>query len=176
MLIHFAMFSSQDDDVSANVAKIMTIHTAKGLEFNTVFVPGLVEGQFPSHKLKNRDEFEEERRLFYVAVTRAKEKLYLSSHREKAEAFYTYPSSFLSDIDQELLNKVGRNMTCKKYGSPEPVSKTMLSVGDQIEHPVFGAGIIVDVFEREQCYEIHFMNYPQSNKRIQFRAVLAKTS
>ena len=57
----------------------MTIHTAKGLEFDTVFINGLVEGQFPSKRLKNQDELEEERRLLYVAITRAKEMLYLQA-------------------------------------------------------------------------------------------------
>lgn len=65
----------------------MTIHTAKGLEFDIVFICGLVDGQFPSRRLRNEDELEEERRLFYVAVTRAKTRLYLSSYAAKSEGF-----------------------------------------------------------------------------------------
>lgn len=83
MLSHFALFSAQDEDGEYNVVKVMTIHTSKGLEFDTVFVPGLVEGQFPSSRLRNEDEYEEERRLLYVAITRAKNMLYLSTYRKR---------------------------------------------------------------------------------------------
>ena len=64
LLAHFALFTAQDDDDEKNVVKVMTIHTAKGLEFDIVFICGLVDGQFPSRRLRNEDELEEERRLF----------------------------------------------------------------------------------------------------------------
>ena len=95
LLSHFALFSAQDEDGEYNVVKVMTIHTAKGLEFDTVFVPGLVEGQFPSSRLRNEDEYEEERRLLYVAMTRAKNMLYLSTYRKKDGRFGARPSAFL---------------------------------------------------------------------------------
>ncbi|MBQ4282456.1 MAG: UvrD-helicase domain-containing protein, partial [Lachnospira sp.] len=60
LLAHFALFSQQDDDTEKDVVRVMTIHTAKGLEFDTVFVNGMVEGQFPSRRLRNEDELEEE--------------------------------------------------------------------------------------------------------------------
>ena len=82
MLEHFALFTAQDEDTKHNVVRVMTIHTAKGLEFDTVFIPGLIENQFPSYRLKNEDEYEEERRLLYVAMTRAKKMLYLSSSKD----------------------------------------------------------------------------------------------
>ena len=83
LLAYFALFTAQDDDTGKNAVKIMTIHTAKGLEFPIVFIPGLAEGQFPSKRLRNRDELEEERRLFYVAITRAKKELYIYYTNEK---------------------------------------------------------------------------------------------
>lgn len=87
---------------------LMTVHAAKGLEFNTVFVSGMEEGLFPHENMnggKDRDE-EEERRLFYVAMTRAKERLFLTLARVRkiyGSDCVTEPSSFLADIDQSLM-------------------------------------------------------------------------
>jgi len=86
---------------------LMTVHAAKGLEFNTVFVSGMEEGLFPHENMneKDRDE-EEERRLFYVAMTRAKDRLYLTLARIRkiyGSDSVTIPSSFLADIDGELM-------------------------------------------------------------------------
>lgn len=87
---------------------LMTIHSAKGLEFDTVFLPGLDEGIFPHNRsLDSLSEMEEERRLMYVAVTRAKHKLYISSaKRRKMWGNYRYynPSRFISEIPENLLN------------------------------------------------------------------------
>ena len=85
----------------------MTVHAAKGLEFDTVFVSGMEEGLFPHQGMGNekRDE-EEERRLFYVAVTRAKTRLFLtlaSVRKIYGTDTYAEPSSFLTDIDPSLL-------------------------------------------------------------------------
>ena len=87
----------------------MTVHAAKGLEFNTVFVSGMEEGLFPHQGIggeKGRDE-EEERRLFYVAMTRAKERLFLTLARVRkiyGIDSYAEPSSFLADIDSSLVS------------------------------------------------------------------------
>lgn len=173
LLAHFALFSAQDDDTEKDVVKIMTIHTAKGLEFETVFVNGLVDGQFPSNRLKNPDELEEERRLFYVAITRAKRLLYLSSYEQKAGAFAASQSSFLSNIDAALVDCI-RN---SKIGAPhEPASllpRTKFQVGDTVLHNVFGEGRIIAVDERSQTYEILFEELSQT-RRIQFRAKLIR--
>ncbi|KND46894.1 MAG: DNA helicase II / ATP-dependent DNA helicase PcrA [Parcubacteria bacterium C7867-004] len=87
---------------------LMTVHAAKGLEFDTVFVTGMEEGLFPhsGHDDEKRDE-EEERRLFYVAVTRAKRRLYLTFARVRriyGTDFFSEPSSFLRDIDESLVS------------------------------------------------------------------------
>lgn len=173
LLAHFALFSAQDDDTKKDVVKIMTIHTAKGLEFETVFVNGLVDGQFPSNRLKNPDELEEERRLFYVAITRAKKHLYLSSYEQKAGSFGAMQSSFLSNIDATRLNCIGNS----KIGAPhEPaplLPRAKFQVGDTVLHGVFGEGRIVAVDERNQTYEIAFEELSQT-RRIQFRAKLIR--
>lgn len=173
LLAHFALFSSQDDDTDKNLVKIMTIHTAKGLEFDTVFINGLVEGQFPSKRLKNQDELEEERRLLYVAITRAKEMLYLSSYDVKAGSFIARQSSFLGDIDVHLLNCINNSTIGGGYATPIMLPKAQFSIGDKVLHKGFGEGTITGVDEKTQTYEIKF-NILGQPRRIQFRADLMK--
>ena len=174
LLAHFALFTNQDDDNDIqNIVKIMTIHTAKGLEFDTVFVNGLVENLFPSRKLKNQDEMEEERRLFYVAITRAKKQLYLSSYEAKMGNFGCMPSRFLENIDSKLLNFINGTTEQYSYYNAPMLPKAEFVVGDKVLHKVFGAGEIVSVNETEQTYEIKFDRMPVARK-IQFRAELMK--
>jgi len=109
-LAEAALASDQDeiDQGEKRGVTLMTVHAAKGLEFTTVFVSGMEEGLFPHQGMgdsNDRDE-EEERRLFYVAMTRAKERLYLtlaSVRKIYGSDFVTAPSSFLSDIDNSLM-------------------------------------------------------------------------
>lgn len=97
------------DDVHGPVrgkVHLMSIHAAKGLEFGTVFLVGLEEGIFPHNRsLENPVQMQEERRLFYVAITRAKEHLYLSSSRKRqlgSMMFETVPSQYITDIPDKL--------------------------------------------------------------------------
>ncbi|MDI9355164.1 MAG: 3'-5' exonuclease, partial [Cyanobium sp. MAG06] len=98
--------SDQDDDKGEKIGvRLMTIHSAKGLEFNNVFIVGLEEGLFPSENFgstkKSKEEEEEERRLFYVAVTRARKRLYLSFVEMRTIFGRTdmrAPSTFLEDL------------------------------------------------------------------------------
>ena len=113
-LAESALASDQDemDQGEKNGVTLMTVHAAKGLEFNTIFVSGMEEGLFPHANMRmnppaggDRDE-EEERRLFYVAMTRAKERLYLTLARIRkiyGSDSVTIPSSFLADIDSSLM-------------------------------------------------------------------------
>ena len=173
LLEHFALFSQQDDDVEKDVVKVMTIHTAKGLEFDTVFVGGLVEGQFPSKRLRNEDELEEERRLFYVAVTRAKKRLYLSSYESKGGVFYAEQSDFLRDIEEELLHCINHSSIRPATQMTTVLPKTCFSVGDMVSHKIFGKGRIVGVDEKFQVYTIAFENV-NGVRRLQFRADLIR--
>ncbi|HUI29185.1 MAG TPA: UvrD-helicase domain-containing protein [Candidatus Acidoferrales bacterium] len=94
-------------DTKRNSVTLMTVHAAKGLEFPVVFVSGLEEGLFPLSS-KDQDELEEERRLFYVAITRAKRKVYLSHARQRyrfGKISFQSPSRFLSEIESELLDQ-----------------------------------------------------------------------
>ncbi|MFA5736688.1 MAG: UvrD-helicase domain-containing protein [Candidatus Paceibacterota bacterium] len=108
MLAEIMLTSEQDSlNQNKNGAKLMTVHAAKGLEFDTVFVTGLEEGLFPHQGFgeTDRDE-EEERRLFYVAITRARQKLYLTYAQSRlvfGSRQVNLPSEFIFDIDEELL-------------------------------------------------------------------------
>lgn len=105
-----AALASDQDEIDQNTktgVMLMTVHAAKGLEFKTVFVAGMEEGLFPHQGMGERDrDEEEERRLFYVAMTRAKERLFLTLARIRkiyGSDFISEPSSFLADIDASLL-------------------------------------------------------------------------
>ena len=171
LLEHFALFTAQDDDTRQNVVRVLTIHTAKGLEFDTVFIPGLIENQFPSYRLKNEDEYEEERRLLYVAMTRAKKMLYLTSYKNKVEGYPSRTSSLLCGIDPSCLNCLnGSRLPVGSVYAPM-VEKTGFAVGDVVWHKIFGRGVIQKVDTAEQVYEIQF-DQIASIRRIQFRAEL----
>lgn len=126
--------------------KLMTIHAAKGLEFKSVFVVGLEENLFPSGlSVNSRDELEEERRLFYVAVTRAENKLTLT-HAATRYKFgnleYCEPSRFLEEIPQNLVTYVGYNRNkwqdeksnTKSFEAATPVTKAKPAVQTQYIH------------------------------------------
>ncbi len=133
---------------------LMTLHNAKGLEFPTVFLVGLEENLLPHRNSLNRlEDLEEERRLFYVGITRAQDRLYLS-YAEERETYgkreYTRPSRFLEDIPQELLKEVGAfgdsAVPVLSYSRPEPKARAQLSEfkgGEKVKHPKFGSGTVV---------------------------------
>src|SRR5690606_35722301 len=107
-LAHVALVTDIDEqDPNAPVLSLMTLHNAKGLEFPVVFVAGLEEGLFPlARTLDEPAELEEERRLFYVGITRAEQKLFLTTARRRrrgGEWMDSVPSSFLETIPPELL-------------------------------------------------------------------------
>ena len=112
-LDHAALVSDQDAYDEAAPVTLMTLHTAKGLEFPVVFIMGLEEGLFPhSRSIDEGRELEEERRLFYVGMTRAEQKLYLSSARFRRyfgnlDQQVSEPSRFLSEIPADLIEEAG---------------------------------------------------------------------
>ena len=101
-----ALYSETDKDIQSEKVSLMSIHMAKGLEFPIVYVVGLEENLFPSiMSINSREEIEEERRLFYVAMTRAKEKLILSHCEQRfkwGNIIDCEPSRFISEIDPNL--------------------------------------------------------------------------
>jgi len=136
-----------------DVVTLMTVHSAKGLEFNHVFIIGLEEGIFPhSMSLYDNNEIEEERRLCYVAVTRAKEKLTIVNTKRRllyGQDSYNPPSRFIGEIDNEYLdkeeikqvnnnhNKIFKSSNINKYEEYTP--------GEKVIHDKYGEGVIITV-------------------------------
>ena len=173
LLTHFALYEDAEDGTDKDVVQIMTIHVAKGLEFDTVFVPGLVQGQFPDKRSLIPEKLQEERRLLYVAITRAESMLYLSSYDDTVIGDISGQSQFLRDIDASLLNCIGNTTIGGTHGTTPILSSAKYSVGDMIKHHVFGIGIIVRVDEAGQRYEIQFDN-ESDIRRLSFEAQLTE--
>ena len=130
---------------------LMTLHNAKGLEFPVVFITGLEEGIFPHvRSMQNENELEEERRLCYVGITRAKERIYLTSaiSRNLWGGRSYYPSSrFLREIPEELIQKTD----IEEEIIPEAqVIEKIFSIGDRVKHKIFGEGKVLSVKESNQ--------------------------
>ena len=137
-----------------DVVTLMTVHSAKGLEFDHVFIIGLEEGVFPhSMCIYSNDEIEEERRLCYVAVTRAKEKLTILNTKKRllyGQDSYNPPSRFIGEIDDEYLDKeeIKNNTTSKlsKIFKSSNINKyEEYSPGEKVNHDKYGEGVIISV-------------------------------
>lgn len=152
-------------DPDADCAVMMTLHSAKGLEFPVVFIPGMEEGVFPSlATLMNPSELSEERRLAYVGITRAKEKLYIVKTRERmlfGSTTHNNESRFAKEIPSKLIEKTGNEKAFAsayaqnqhpvklnfdpfaKKPAVNSADKSNYKVGDMVLHKVFGKGMIV---------------------------------
>jgi DNA helicase-2/ATP-dependent DNA helicase PcrA len=156
---------SPADDESA--VTLMTLHTAKGLEYPIVFITGMEDGVFPHFRaLGDPEELEEERRLCYVGITRAQEHLYLC-HAWSRTLFgrtdYYPPSRFLSEIPEELVTAIGEDRSRGGYashrdavvqaairrGGDAPGARGAehlgLKIGDDVAHEKWGEGVILDI-------------------------------
>ena len=149
-----SLVTSADDNSSGNSVSLMTLHNAKGLEFPVVFIIGLEEGILPYFKtFDDKDELQEERRLLYVGMTRAKDYLCLTGARRRRlfSKFQDFePSRFLSDIPRECCNWIEKTchrtddiiQTADKTASPKFNAGYM--IGAKVQHPVWGVGTIRD--------------------------------
>ena len=139
--------------------QLMTVHAAKGLEFDVVFITGLEHGLFPhENAAQERDGLEEERRLMYVAVTRARKRLYLSYAQTRmlhGQTRYSLPSLFLEELPEDLLHKINR-APAHGYNAPTAPARAAsesplsgqtsangLRIGQNVQHAKFGLGVIV---------------------------------
>ena len=134
----------------ADALQLMTVHAAKGLEFHAVFISGLEEGLFPhENSLSENDGLEEERRLMYVALTRARRRLYLTLAQSRmlhGQTRYNVRSRFLDELPIELLKSISAvkpvfasSMTSSRIAEPAGG----LRIGQSVLHPKFGSGVIV---------------------------------
>lgn len=139
-------YNNDGDEVS-----IMTLHSAKGLEFNVVFLLGMEEGLFPHNRsFDSLSNLEEERRLCYVGITRAKEKLYLLSARQRTifgKTSGTIESRFIREINDDLINKISTVKECdeKRVVGNMYNSSSEIKTGDNVIHTVFGEGVVVNI-------------------------------
>ena len=142
--------------VGHDALQLMTVHAAKGLEFHAVFLTGLEEGLFPSEQSMNeKDGLEEERRLMYVAITRARRRLYISHAQSRmlhGQTRYGITSRFLDEIPVELLKPINKGYApaVDHYAAPAPRSAKQHSsspwrMGMNVRHAKFGVGVVINV-------------------------------
>ena len=161
-LENVALVADQDTITDSNAPTLLTLHAAKGLEYSVVFIVGLDDGIIPhSRSFDEPEQMEEERRLFYVGITRAKDRLYLLRAIQRGGRGMTeetYPSRFVDDIPSDLL--VGKTRTGRSIrgapldtkwssaslstGKPAPVSSAQYKAGTRIRHAMWGEGIVLD--------------------------------
>ena len=171
-----ALYTEADrDDGSEDKVTLMTVHSAKGLEYENVFVVGMDDGIFPSARsFDSEDDMEEERRLAYVAITRAKKHLYLANARQRmlfGQTQHNITSRFMREIGSELIEKHDnaaamkqqlanednavtevRSATLqqqlarnKKSAGSAPKEAVVYTAGEKVSHSIFGEGVIVSV-------------------------------
>ena len=171
---------------SSNKVLLMTLHNAKGLEFANVFLGGMEEGVFPGYGAMisgDESEIEEERRLCYVGITRAKERLYLSAARrrmQRGQAQYNRVSRFVDEIPEEYLDRAKKTPAEDRrdkameqasshqyaYGTKgvkpyylddfkvKPLSSLDYAVGDRVKHIKFGEGTVADIVHGGKDFEV----------------------
>jgi DNA helicase-2/ATP-dependent DNA helicase PcrA len=176
-----ALVSDQDTlETSANVPTLLTLHAAKGLEFPVVFIAGLNEGTLPhSRSFDDPEAMQEERRLLYVGITRAKDRLYMVYAQNRSAFGYpdpVEPSRFLTDIPDRLLDETSSMRTTsptrrssfdtktiqwesKRYGTSRDTSQRYLP-GTHVEHPVWGDGMVLNsrIQDDDEIVDIFFEN------------------
>lgn len=182
-LQNIVLFTNTDEDTEEkDRVQLMTIHNAKGLEFPYVFVCGLNEGFFPVKRVQNKIQLEEERRLSYVAFTRAENVLCLSDAEDgvAGESGTRYPSRFLLEMDMGGLNiargisedfldaakayiaNIDRNrefLSDESLGFVKKAPSAEFAEGDRVMHKIFGEGTVKAVDEKNFCYEISFEKF-----------------
>jgi DNA helicase-2/ATP-dependent DNA helicase PcrA len=177
-LENIALVSDQDTIKEGNVPTLLTLHAAKGLEFGVVFIVGLDDGILPhSRSFDEPEEMEEERRLFYVGITRAKDKLYLLRAQRRGGRGYaeeTVESRFLGDIPAGLISGQSRaGKRSSSYGSnkstwvlpsparPVKIIELQYQAGMRIKHPLWGEGIVIESRAQndDEILDVGFDNY-----------------
>ena len=175
-LAHASQMTNLDKGLSADKVKLMTIHAAKGLEFPYVFICSLNEGVMPSRKTRTTEAMEEERRLAFVAVTRAEKGLFLTcADGTSHDGMPRYPSRFVFDIDPDLIEFVTpledslvkdahAYIRTRDAQLDQQDAAPAFQVGSRVKHLVFGEGTVTGIDDDRGAYEIQFdgMETPRS--------------
>ena len=192
-LSEVSLLTDQDEHVDDPTARVtlMTVHAAKGLEFPIIFIAGLEEQLFPSQMCQTEREIEEERRLMYVAMTRAMKRCYISYARQRfrnGSVNFTNPSRFLKDIDRQYIQQMESgsahterprwsNMTwnvpqvAQRLVKPKattvaaPVESSFVK-GDKVRHRVFGDGVVLQVYRDNDNDKIDILFDGQGKKTL----------
>lgn len=155
-LSHAALEAGEGQaDAYQDAVQLMTLHSAKGLEFPQVFIVGMEEGMFPSQmSMEEGGRLEEERRLAYVGVTRAMRKLtltYAETRRLYGKEVYHRPSRFIGELPEECVEEVrlrasvSRPVSHSRMGTPISSNDTGFKLGQRVKHPKFGEGTIINL-------------------------------
>ncbi|MBM7624518.1 DNA helicase PcrA [Sporohalobacter salinus] len=160
---------NMEDEASSVV--MMTLHSAKGLEFPVVFLSGMEEGLFPhSRSLDDKETIEEERRLCYVGMTRAEKKLYLThalSRKVYGQRSYNPVSRFIEEIPPRLFNTdEGNKENTESVQSSQNISQQEYTVGDKVKHPEWGIGRIVNTQKSAQDLQVSIAFPEQGIKKL----------
>lgn len=169
-LQNIALYTNMDYKEEVDFVKLMTIHQAKGLEFPLVFVSGFSEGILPNHRSireRKKAALEEERRLAYVAITRAERELYLteSDGFDHSSRVNKQPSRFILEIKDNLfvsegkLNEEWKNealTTLKQIDLALFFEPKVFVLNEKVRHPIFGIGEVVEVLDESQEYMVQF--------------------
>ena len=184
-LARVALLTNTDAAQDGERVRMMTVHTAKGLEFPHVFLAGMEEGVFPSKKTSTIEAMEEERRLAFVAFTRAQRSLSLSeSEGRNFDGSFRYPSRFLFNVDEPLLVREGmedtrllrdafRHIEASERLLAPASEQAQFQPGDRVRHAIMGDGVIVEVDLAASAYVVQFDILP-TQRRISFRVKLVK--
>jgi len=177
-LSNVALVSDVDNyDETANAPTLLTLHAAKGLEFKVVFIVGLVEGVLPhSRSLDDPEQMAEERRLMYVGITRAKERLYLLRPFRRSQwggSEVAEPSRFLADLPDSVVDGKPRKnsellqATATWQSAPaKPSANSRFKPGDKVVHPRFGQGLVLRSTPTRDDEEVEVFFFDAGGKRL----------
>ena len=184
-LSHVALLANGDTAEQGDKVKLMTVHAAKGLEFPYVFLCGMNEGIFPSRKVRTLPGMEEERRLAFVALTRAEQRLYLSeADGRNFDGSPRYPSRFVLDIgcdrlaftqppQEGLIRETEGYIASTQRFFPIQDSDNVFPVGQRVRHLMFGEGTVLEADMENGAHLVQFDDMPTPRK-ISFRAKLER--
>ncbi|MCR5723756.1 MAG: ATP-dependent helicase [Treponema sp.] len=186
-LSHIALYTNTDLGTTRNAVRMMTVHAAKGLEFPVVFLAGMSENMFPSKKTDSLDAMEEERRLAFVAVTRARDRLYLTDSESDGGAGmgFRYPSRFVFDAEDTLRyeHELSDAIKEKAHASIQISNAELTKIsslsgmrpGDRVRHGILGNGTVVEVDDAKHQYVIRFDGMA-TPRRMSFKAPLERVA